>query len=103
MFYQAYSFHNKQFGLSDINLIKRVKEQVNVSMSSVYQTYGPVNAVDFREDTDADNCHCCAGASSGPSWWRLDLGNQYPIKFIIFIGRSGGMYYNAVGVKFTSY
>ena len=67
-------------------------------MSSIYGNYVPSNAVDYNEDTDADGCRCCAGASNKPSWWRLDLGNQYPVKTIIFIGRSDGTYYNAVGI-----
>ena len=46
-----------------------------------------MKAVDLNEDTDPNKCNCCAGATYANSWWRLDLGNVYPITKMIFIGR----------------
>ena len=46
-----------------------------------------MKAVDLNEGRDPKECNCCAGAHYIPSWWRLDLGNVYPINTIIFIGR----------------
>ena len=65
---------------------------VHPSMSSHWKNFTAEHAIDFDERTEADKCFCCSGTSSAPAWWSINLGNTYPIKAIIFIGRSGKLY-----------
>lgn len=69
-------------------MIQRIRPQINATMSTTWRTWDAMKAVDLNEDTNPYICNCCAMALLHPSWWRLDLGNLYPIKLIEFIGRS---------------
>ena len=75
-------------------MILRIQNQISVDMSSQWADFHPSYAVDGNEETLPDDCHCCAGTTNTPPyWWRLNLGREYIIKTIIFIGRSDCKYF----------
>lgn len=77
----------------DINLIQIIKDNIAVSSSSPHwQNWTAAKAVDFIKDSDPDNCDCCSGSTNEGAWWRLDLGNEYKISSISFVGRSDRKY-----------
>ena len=82
------------FFFSDMNLIKRIKSQTVVSMSTPYsengETWSAVRAIDLIEDSRPYICHCCSSTYGDVLFWRLDLGTVYPIKGIVVVGRSDG-------------
>ena len=55
-----------------------------------YRPYSAHYAIDGDERTKPDQCYCCAGASSSPSFWMLDLRKMYLVQGLIFIGRDDG-------------
>ena len=59
-------------------------------MSSQWNNMTASKAVDLHDGSNPDTCHCCSATSNGNAWWKLDLGNIYPISSLIFIGRSDG-------------
>lgn len=70
------------------NLIPKIQEDIRVAMSSRWRDFDASRAVDGNENTAADSCKCCSATNGGQSWWRLNLGKQYLIKTIIFLGRT---------------
>ena len=74
--------------VTDKNLIKEIGTQAHAEINPVWSNYVGTKAIDLNDATDADTCGCCAGTETGPSWWRLNLGNQYAVDTIIFVGRS---------------
>lgn len=66
---------------------------MSANMSTQWLDFHPLNAVDGNEETLPDSCDCCAGTTNDkPYWWRLNLGSEYTIKTITFIGRSDSKY-----------
>ena len=78
---------------SDTNLIKRIRNKVSVSSSQHWSNWTADKAIDFVESTEAKSCSCCSGSyhEYRPGWWRINLGDTYPIESIVFIGRSDGI------------
>lgn len=82
--FQLFSFFSSGY------LIPKIQEDIRVAMSSRWDDFNASRAVDGNENTLANSCKCCAATKGGESWWRLNLGKQYLIKTIIFIGRTDG-------------
>ena len=60
-------------------------------MSSQWGNMNASKAVDLDDRSKPNTCDCCSATSGGgDAWWKLDLGNTYPISSLIFIGRSDG-------------
>ena len=72
------------------NLIKRIHRDISATMSAKWNEMGASKAVDLDDRSKPDTCDCCSATSNGDAWWKLDLGNIYPISLLIFIGRSDG-------------
>lgn len=61
---------------------------MTVSMTEAFSDFTADKAVDFQEDTNPNICNCCASSVSDPAKWFLNLGKQYAVNKLIFIGRS---------------
>lgn len=81
--------------ISDANLIRKIRTEVTVSVSSHWKSWVADRAIDFDYSTPPGICNCCSAAVNATAWWRLDLGNTYPIQTIIFIGRNDGKLHEA--------
>ena len=59
-------------------------------MSLQWKEWDARKAIDIIDNDNGDptSCTCCSGTRNPYAWWKLDLGNSYSIKSIIFIGRS---------------
>ena len=71
------------------NLIRRIKNDVYTTMSQAYGNMNSSKAIDF-DDRSKPDYGCCSASTGGNAWWKLDLGSMYPIKALIFVGRSDG-------------
>ena len=60
-------------------------------MSTKYQSMDASKAIDF-DDKSNPTCNCCSATYGGDAWWKLDLGDVYPINAVIFVGRTDGIY-----------
>ena len=60
-------------------------------MSAKYQSMDASKAIDF-DDRSNPTCNCCSATYGGDAWWKLDLGDIYPINAVIFVGRTDGIY-----------
>ena len=49
-------------------------------------------AIDGDATPDPNACHCCSVSVASHPWWTIDLHQMYPIRRLIFVGRSGGKY-----------
>ena len=76
--------------ISEENLIRRIRSDLTTSMSPPYLGMDANKAIDFDDRTQPNICDCCSATLNGDAWWKLDLGNIYPITSVIFIGRSDG-------------
>ena len=76
--------------ISEENLIKQIANNVKVNMSTKWEGWDAKKAIDLIDNDDGDPtiCNCCSGTRNTHVWWKIDLGSNYPIKSIIFIGRS---------------
>jgi hypothetical protein len=49
----------------------------------------PYNAIDGINNYDVDHCNCCSvtQATPSPSWWQVDLRENYTIYVVELYGR----------------
>ncbi|XP_053395680.1 cell death abnormality protein 1-like [Mercenaria mercenaria] len=73
---------------TDSNLLAKIKNEVTVSTSSVYQDWKAERSLDGTFVADPTTCQCCSGTRNDMvSWLKIDLQKQHPIAKVSVYGR----------------